>query len=128
MRNNEEYVVCRQISQYLRYQYPKVLFHFDMAGLNLSKAQAGMNKAIQHGRGYPDLVILEHNKFNRGLFIEVKRCGEKIFKKDNITFRSVHIEEQYNILVALLKRGYHAVFGIGFDNCKEIIDNYMKNR
>lgn len=59
---NEEYQIYKQIATYMRYQYPKVAYRFDQAGLNLSKAQAGMNKAIQDSRGWPDLFIAEPKK------------------------------------------------------------------
>ena len=93
MRNNREYQICKDIAIYMRLQYPNIIFHFDLAGLNLSRAQAGMMKAIQGGRGYPDLFIAEPRLIFRddddlpfgtnyyGLFIEVKKGRYKVAQK-----------------------------------------------
>jgi hypothetical protein len=124
-RANPEYLLYKQVSTYLKYQYPKVLYRFDMAGLNLSIAQAGMNKAIQCGKGYPDLVILEKRGTHGALFIEIKPEGTKLFKFSG-ELATPHIQEQSDYLLELEKRGYAIAFGIGFDQCKKIIDNYLK--
>lgn len=135
MKSNEEYQVCKQIAIYLRYQYPDIIYHFDLAGLNLSRAQAGMMKAIQGKRGWADLTIAEpkplsphHGGFGFcGLFLEVKKEGTKIFLKDGKTLvADEHIREQHEMLAALRKRGYYAEFGIGFEHCKQQISNYLK--
>jgi len=134
MRNNREYVICKDIAIYMRLQYPKVLFHFDLAGLNLSRAQAGMMKAIQGSRGWPDLFIakLKYEDLGnneavvwQGLFIELKKEGEKIYRKNGIHF-TPHIKEQSEMLFKLRESGYKADFGIGFDACKRLIDEYLK--
>jgi hypothetical protein len=125
MRNNREYQICKDIAIYLRLQYPWVIFHFDLAGLNLSRAQAGMMKNIQGGRGWPDLFIAEHRGIFKGLFIEIKAEGTRLYKKDSFC-ATPHIEEQESCLFKLKDNEYYAEFGIGFDDCKQIIDNYLK--
>jgi hypothetical protein len=125
MRTNREYNLYKAIATYLRYQYPNVLYHFDITGCNLSIAQAGMNKAIQHGRGFPDLVILQNNIYYHGLFLEIKPEGTKLYKKSG-EFTSEHIAEQYSCIVDLRARGYAADFVVGFDDAKTIIDSYLK--
>jgi len=124
MRNNREYQICKNIATYLRLQYPKVIFHFDLAGLNLSRAQAGMMKAIQGGRGWPDLFIAEPRGEYKGLFIEVKTEDTKLRKKD-MTCATPHIQEQWSCIIDLEQRGYMARFAIGFDEAKTIIVEYM---
>ena len=129
-RKNEEYQLAKSVSTYLKLQYPTVIFRFDMAGLNLSITQAGMNKAIQQSKAYPDLHILvgkstADSGWANGLFIELKKEGTKLFKK-NGDFITDHIKEQYEMLEKLIKQGYVAHFGIGFDATKKIIDNYLK--
>lgn len=123
MKNNKEYDLSWQIAAYLRVQYPKVIYHFDYAGLNLSKAQAGKMKAIQGRRGFPDLMILEPKGLYHGLFIELKAAS--IFKQDGEIKKDAHLYEQRQMLHDLSSKGYYCMFGIGFDNCKAIIDNYM---
>jgi len=126
-RANPEYQLYKQVSTYLKYQYPKILFRFDMAGLNLSIAQAGMNKAIQCGKGYPDLFIAQKSFQGEylGLFIELKPEGTKLYKLNGEPTND-HIQDQVNYLIELDKRGYAAAFGIGFEATKKIIDNYLK--
>lgn len=125
MRQNHEYQLARAIAQYMQLQYPKAKFRFDQAGLNLSKAQAGMNKAIQCGRGWPDFFLAEPRGDNPGLFLEIKRDGTRIYKKDG-TFTDEHIFEQFWTLRHLREKGYKAEFSIGFDEFKAIVDKYMQ--
>ena len=125
-RANPEYQLYKQVSTYLKYQYPKVLYRFDMAGLNLSIAQAGMNKAIQCGKGFPDLVILEKRGNYGALFIELKPEGTKLYKLDGNPVND-HIQDQINYLLELNDRSYAVSWGIGFDATKKIIDNYLKH-
>ena len=47
-----------QLAQYIRLQYPQVLFHTDFAaGIKMTMGQAVKNKQLQSGRGWPDLFI-----------------------------------------------------------------------
>lgn len=124
MRNNNEYHLCKQIANYLRFQYPQVIFHFDLAGLNLSKAQAGMMKGIQGKRGFPDLFISQTSGIYSGLFLEIKT--ETPFKKDGTLKKNEHLEEQADMLLSLRMRGYYAVFGVQFDSTIKIINEYLK--
>lgn len=125
MRNNREYQICKDLATYLRLKYPTVIFHFDLAGLNLSRAQAGMMKGIQGGRGWPDLFIAEPRHDYNGLFIEVKVEGTKLYKK-NFEAATPHISEQYQCMDNLRCKGYKADFGIGLDACLKMIDDYLK--
>lgn len=125
MRNNREYQICKDIAIYMRMQYPAILFHFDLAGLNLSKAQAGMNKSIQYHRGFPDLFIAEPKNGYSGCFIEVKTEGTNLYKK-NFEAATPHISEQSEFMDILRIKGYKCDFGIGWDKCKLLIDEYLK--
>ena len=123
---SKEYVLSRQISDYLIYQYPKLLFHFDITGVGLSKAQAGMMKYIQKRKGWPDLMVMEPRNGKHGLFLELKIEGTKLFKKNGQPIND-HIRDQYIMLINLGIKGYETGFAIGFDNCKLLIDNYLKD-
>ena len=123
-RNNREYQICKEIAKYLKLQYPKVIFRFDMAGLSLSIAQAGMNKAIQHGKGYPDLFISAPIGKYHGLYLEIKKEGEKLCKKDGEPINE-HIKEQLDYLLKLQDKGYSADFAIGIDEAINKIDKYL---
>lgn len=124
MKRNAEYQLSKAISIYLRLQYPSVLFHWDLAGLNLSIVQAGMMKVIQGGRGWPDLFIAEPRGIYHGLFIEVKMEGIRLLNRKD-EYATEHLKEQAQMIIELEQRGYAATFGIGFNQCKEIIDNYL---
>jgi len=124
MRNDEEYNLSKAISTYLKCQYPNVLFHFDYAGSNLSKAQAGKMKAIQKEKGYPDLFIPEPRKSYHGLYIELKKEGEVLYKI-NGELKTYHLRDQGEMIKKLRERGYKAGWAIGFDEAKEAIDAYL---
>ena len=128
MRSNQEYNLAKAIAHYMKIQFPEVLYRFDMAGLNLSKTQAGMNKSIQFGKGYPDFQIITPRTVDgvhyNGMFLELKKEGEKLFKK-NGDFVSEHVENQHNFILKLREAGYFASFSIGFDMSKDFIDKYL---
>lgn len=126
-----EHEMYMQIADYMRYQYPKVIYRFDLAAdLKLSIGQAKKHKRLQGRRGYPDLFIAEprRNRINgkqyHGAFLELKRDGTRLQKR-NGDFASEHIKEQWEMLGALTLRGYRAEFACGFDEAKKIIDEYL---
>jgi hypothetical protein len=118
---NEQMLVV----QYLKLQYPNVIFNADMSGIKLSIGQAMKQKKLGMPKGYPDLFIAEPNGTYNGLFIELKKSGLKLKKKDG-TWINEHIEEQAQMLEKLNQRGYYATFCIGFEEAKQTIDKYFK--
>jgi len=124
MRANKEYNICKGIAQYLRLQHPHVLFHFDLAGLNLSKAQAGMTKML-NSRGWPDLIIL-HPTNGKVLFLEVKTDGTKLIKR-NGEYVTPHIAEQAKVLKDIMSKGHMSGFVIGLDSSIKVIDQFLKS-
>ena len=144
-----------QVADYLRLQYPGVLFHSDYgSGVKLTIGQARRQKRQNGGRrAWPDMFIAEPKyckgwvkivkKLNAkpedfegvpkfelkekkyGLFLELKRQGTRIYKKDGTLVADQHIREQYDMLEQLRRRGYKAEFACGFDEAKKIIDEYL---
>lgn len=127
-----------KVADYLRLQYPSVIFHSDYgSGIKLTMAQAVRQKRQNGGRrAWPDMFIAEPVQKNMagadtlgincyGLFIELKKEGTRLRKK-NGDFASEHIQEQADLLVKLRARGYIAEFACGFDEAKTIIDRYLK--
>jgi len=144
-----------QVADYLRLQYPDVMFHSDYgSGIKLTMGQAIKQKRQNGGRrAWPDMFIAEPTyckgwvkivkKLNAkledfdsapkfelkekkyGLFIELKKAGTRIYKKDGTLVADEHIREQFDILEQLRKRGYVAEFACGFDEAKKIIDEYL---
>lgn len=125
MQNYPEYTLCKAIAMYLKLQYPKVIFHFDYAGLNLSKTQAGKMKAIQGMRGFPDLFIYEARGLFSGLALEIKPEGTRLYNRAGEPATD-HIREQRDCLLHLNLKGYKTGFVVGFDNFRQVVDMYMK--
>lgn len=123
------------VADYLRRQYPFVLFHSDFgSGVKLTMGQAIKQKRQNGGRrAWPDMFIAEPIEVDSGepswrryagLFLELKKEGTRIHKK-NGKWASIHIAEQAEILNQLEFRGYVAKFAVGFDEAKKIIDDYL---
>lgn len=156
MRRQTEAQLQVQVADYLRLQYPNVLFHSDYgSGVKLTMSQAVMQKRQNGGRrSWPDLFIakgrmqhltkeevdsffesfekpedaavaLFHMSYRNGLFIELKREGTRIFKKDGTLVADEHIREQFDLLEDLRRRNYEAEFACGFEEAKKIIDEYL---
>jgi hypothetical protein len=114
------------VADYLRLRYQNVLFHSDYGlGIKLTKGQAVKQKRQNGGRrGWPDMFVAEPAKGCHGLFIELKAKGVRLKKKDG-TWASKHLEEQNEVLNQLQKKGYAAYFAVGFEEAKQIIDDYL---
>lgn len=124
MKEHDIYIL---IADYLRYQYPQVIYRFDLAAdLKLTMGQARKHKRLQRYRGYPDLFIAEPKGKYAGLYLEIKKPGTKILKKDGTIVADAHIREQYGMLEDLRASGYAAEFACGYESAKAIIDSYMK--
>ena len=122
-----------QVADYIRLRYPSVIFHSDFgSGIKLTMGQAVKQKRLQGGRrAWPDLFIAEprRNKINgkqyHGAFLELKRDGVKVFKKDGGVVADSHIREQFYMINDLIRKGYFADFAVGFDEAKNLIDEYL---
>lgn len=134
-----------QVADYIRLRYPKVLFHSDFgSGIKLTMGQAIKQKRQNGGRrAWPDMFIAEPRAPKKlikregwlpadifgcgyhGLFLELKKEGTRLRKK-NGDYASEHIKEQSLLLRALGDKGYRAVFVVGFDEAKKIIDEYLR--
>ena len=139
-----EHDLYAMLADYLRYNYKDIIWRFDLAAdLKLTIGQARKHKRLQQHRGYPDLFIAEPivrdsetgqfykgnyyptKQVYNGLFLELKKAGTRIFKKDGTLVADQHIREQFDVLEQLRKRGYMAEFACGFDEAKRIIDEYL---
>ena len=152
MRKQTEAQLQVQVAEYIRLKYPNVLFHSDYgSGVKLTMSQAVMQKRQNGGRrSWPDLFIAkallvfetpvdiktddiyekvitarQNAKIFHGLFLELKREGTRIFKKDGTLVADEHIREQFDLLESLRREGYIAEFACGFDEAKKIIDDYL---
>lgn len=144
----KEHDLYAMLADYLRYNYKDIIWRFDLAAdLKLTIGQARKHKRLQQHRGYPDLFIAEPRgvkasckvvmpedsvikeaqfiEQKHGLYLEIKKAGTRIFKKDGKLVADEHIREQFDMLEQLRRKGYVAEFACGFDEAKEIIDNYL---
>lgn len=114
------------VADYLRFQYPNVIFHSDFgSGIKLTMGQAVKQKRLNGGRrAWPDMFVAEPTLDYSGLFIELKKDGTRL-KKQNGEWSSEHIAEQARMLSELQARGYKADFALGFDQAKNLIDDYL---
>ena len=116
----------RAVCDYIRLQYPDVIFNTDLSGATkLTVGQAVALKSLRSGRGFPDIVIYEPRKDYHGLFIELKQEGTKLYNKNGEP-ATPHIAEQIEMINKLDDLGYCAYIAVGFDIAKTIIDNYLK--
>lgn len=125
---HDEYHLQTQVCDYLRLQYPKVLFFSDtIASVKLTMGQAIRNKKIQkEGFKMPDLMILHPNKHGfHGLCIELKI--ESPYKQNGELYSDKHLQGQAETIKQLCELGYVAAFAWTFDMAKKNIDDYMKD-
>jgi len=123
-QTSKESDIHSQVCRYLRLQYPKVMYNTDLSGIKLTIGQAVKLKNLRSFRGFPDIVIYEPRGVYHGVFIELKRNGERLVKM-NGDYISDHIREQHECMLMLANRGYFCAFAIGFENAKNIIDKYL---
>lgn len=130
-----ELQVQTQVADYIRLQYPNVLFHSDFgSGIKLTIGQAIKQKRLNGGRrSWPDMFIAEPKTVRKGgdkfyyagLFIELKKPGTRILTRKGTLVSNEHIREQFDMLESLRQAGYKAEFACGFDEAKNIIDEYL---
>ena len=123
------------VADYIRLQYPDVLFRSDYgSGLKLTMGQAVRQKRMNGGRrAFPDMVLFEPaprcidgswDHEWHGLCIELKKDGTRLKKSDG-EWATLHIAEQADVLYELAGKGYKAEFAVGFEQAKQIIDDYL---
>ena len=120
-----EFQLQVQVCNWLKTQYPKVLFMSDtIASVKLTPQQQLRNKKIQKlDFKLPDLLIFEPNKEFKGLFIELK--VKSPFKKNGEIFKDEHLEGQLKTINDLKSKGYYACFSWSFEMTISIINQYM---
>ena len=123
MRNDKEYKLCKAISQFLNYQWPNVIYKWNLSGSNLSMAQAVKMKQLNKFRGFPDLEIMQPIGNKSGLLLEIKH--ETPYKKDGSLKTNEHLKEQNEMHIWLRERGYCVEFCWDLDRAIGIISIYL---
>jgi len=125
LKQQTEKELQKMVCDYLKVKYPKILFNSDMAGaMKLTIGQAVQISKLRSNKGFPDIAIYEPRGEFHGLFIELKKEGEVLYKRNGEAVTE-HVQEQINCINLLKAKGYAAVFAIGFDESKTIIDSYL---
>jgi hypothetical protein len=124
-RNNQEDNEQFKVIMYLKQKYPHVLFRVSIDGLRLPigilmkmKRSGGLQRSL------PDIEIFYPNKGYHGLFIEMKKTGRQL-KKKNGDWMDDRLAEQANTILKLNNLGYFATFADGESDAIKIIDDYF---
>lgn len=115
-----------QLAQYMNIKHPGVLYHFDLSGVYNPSHKTRNLYARLHKRAWPDMFIANQGRqVFGGLFLELKKDGVRLYKKDGSLRANEHHEEQAAVLEALRAAGYRAEFAVGLEQSIEIIDGYL---
>jgi|TARA_R110000851_G_scaffold149695_1_gene290335 hypothetical protein len=125
--NNTETNLHIKIAYYIKHKYPDVIFTSESSGIKLSIGQAVMLKKMRSGRALPDLMLFEARKGFNGMFLEIKREGTSIYKRNGEIKRDKHLKEQEEVLRRLTNKGFFAKFVVGYANAIALIDYYLGN-
>ena len=125
---SEEDDLQTAVVTYLKLRY-KSLFCASLGG-QYQKYESQRRKAKRTGykAGFPDLFIYEPKGIYSGLAIELKTLKGTPYKNNGMYKKKYDLGgDRYNQtewLENLRLRGYQAQFVVGFDQAKEVIDNY----
>ena len=114
-----------QVARYLNTHYPGTPYHFDLSGVWTPSHAARNLYGRLNNRAWPDLFIAAPRRGSHGLFLELKRDGTRLFKK-NGHGATPHISEQALVLKYLCESGYNAKFACGLDEARQMINDYME--
>ena len=127
----KEELLHLKVCDYLRKNYPNVLFRTDFSsGMKMTPGQAAKHKKFQKSRAWPDLFIACSDRDGWeikecGLFLELKAEGTKLYKKNGEMVANKHYREQAEMLKKLRSEGYAAEFAIGYKDAIEQIHEYL---
>ena len=113
-----------KVAEYIAKEYPSVMFDGNSKNFKLDKRQGALAKRMGKRRGYPDLFIATARHGKHGMYIELKREGERLKKKDG-EWADEHVAEQAKVHEQLRSEGYWADFVIGYEPAVTIIKWYL---
>ena len=115
MRHIEQQIQIALV-QFLRLQYPNLLFTISPGGLLTNARIGGKAKKLGYQKGVPDIIIFSPNSKYHGLFIEMKSA------------KGYPTPEQKFWISELNKRNYKAVICHSFNEAKNVIDDYFSEK
>ena len=113
------------ICEYLRLQYPELLFTSDAGGLRISMGVIMEVKRKSCNYKIPDLLIFQRNSQYNGCFIEIKRSEGDLYLKSG-KLKNDHVKAQEECLIMLREQGYFAEFGVGYNDTIQKIERYLE--
>lgn len=113
------------LAQYIKLQYPDVIFTSESSGIRVNMGQAVKMKKLRSVGKLPDVIILQPSGHYHGLALELKATNASPFLKDGSLSTNEHVREQAKMLDRLKNKGYCAHFVVGLDQAKAEVDNYL---
>lgn len=121
-----ERIVQRMVTRELnRYPCPVDFYNDWSAGAFLTHGQNAARASLASRGGWVDLFIAEPRGEHHGLFIELKKEGERVYLKNGSLSKSAQIQKEGAFLERQRVKGYKAEFGIGFEHTMRMIDAYL---
>lgn len=121
----EDYVHAA-LCNFIKTNYPDVIFTSDLSGIRLPMKLARKVKPLKSSRGIPDLIIFWPANGFHGLLLEIKATDESVLRKDGLPRAYVHLLEQIQVIRRLRQLHYAAFFVNGIAAGKKCIENYMR--
>lgn len=130
-RKKEE-SLAMAVARYLQLQYPNIEYRFDAsADMRLTKGQAVKLSKLQggqRGRGYPDLFIAKCVAGYGGLYLELKKDKNEVYKKNGELREDAHNKVQQAKHQKLRDAGYLVTYGFGLDDSIQKIRMYLNGK
>jgi len=127
---DQEQILLNKYLAVFRYGDPKQPILWKHNG-NEAKRDAAARKywKLMGGQaGLPDTEILDpYGPFN-GLAIELKRTGFSLFRQDGRLRQDKHLQKQAAMLKEYRLRGWAAVFAVGIDQARKVVDSYFSGQ
>lgn len=114
-----------QLCAYVRAKYPNAIFTSESSGIRLTMGQAVKAKKLRSSSKLPDFWLAEPRGIFCGLFLELKRSKDDIFRKDGSYKQEAHIQGQLAVINRLIEKGYCASFAGGLSYAILQVDYYM---
>jgi hypothetical protein len=114
----------KKVADYIIKHHPDVMFDGNSKNVKLEVWQGVAMKAMGKRKGYPDMFIARARRGYHGLYLELKRDGERLKKMDG-KWANEHLETQAEVHKCLRNEGYWADFVVGYEAAETIVKWYL---
>ncbi len=124
----DQRTICKMIAEHMKLMHSRVIYRFDFASsINVTKSQKEEHEKLNCHKSYPTLFICEIRGKYHGAFLNIKKEGDSPYIREKQTLKQdIDTLDQADFIVRLRKRGYYSEFGIGYNDCIQKIDSYLK--